>query len=253
MTDFSIRTPLMIPTNQNAVDTLVSNLKAELKDHFDFAPKSTKKLTEVALGTVGITGGQQQLNSLQKTAGLTEKHPNIDLISLLRYAEHDLTVDALLNHTDPMVRAVGESIMYASKNKCIITWSADDFYCRALSHCASLNDIEVKNSLQILKRNHSAEYGITLDCLDYAAEETINLRTFVVLDDNGNEIDRIVNSTYSWTSQKTKAAFHLNFETEMVEAMLEENDDGVEPNPDYSYITNDDGQRIHGKWEINEY
>lgn len=57
------------PVSDDELDTLTSRLRAELDEHFSFAPKSTKRLEEVVLGTLGMTNGRQQWQSLREAQG----------------------------------------------------------------------------------------------------------------------------------------------------------------------------------------
>jgi len=182
----------MIPQTDRIVNEMVHNLKSELKEHFSFTPNSEKKLTEVALGTIGIFNGQQQLEGLRKKDAETD----ISLSNMLRQPEYSRDLELFLNHADPMVRKLAQQIKLMGTEQCDISWIIEDFdndepWCKALTRKEAIQ------ALSALKSGHDATIGITWETLSYHAEQVIQERTFLIDDKEGGTLGTIKYYNYN--------------------------------------------------------
>jgi hypothetical protein len=67
------------PASDAELSILTTRLRNELKEHFSFAPKSTSRLEEVVLGTLGMPNGRQQWQALQETTTPAEGLDGFDI------------------------------------------------------------------------------------------------------------------------------------------------------------------------------
>lgn len=196
---------LFVPASDSVVSQLKTNLKNALSGVFSFKPKSNQKLEEVLFRTIGFPNGRQQWEG-------AENERDIHLFDLIRDAADGRVLSHLINHADPVVRALASGLSKDIKKSLIIMYSLEDF--NGINHSDVLTEEDKIECLRYIDSCYDANLGITNETFEYTVIERIEKFKEFVSEEFG--IFRFsANSIPHWVStQGVEADLHCGEEDE---------------------------------------
>lgn len=164
-----------LPGSEKQLSEMVGRLREELSEHFSFAPKSTARLEEVLLGTLGMPNGRQQWQSLLNRP-IVDSNLKNQLLELLTTRIASPDIKALVHHEDRQVRAMMQSLVGLAEETLVITFGYADL--EGLQYGEHLSRLEAKACFRYAQRHLDADQGMNWEGLEDAAYAIFHQRVF---------------------------------------------------------------------------